>query len=61
MKKKDVLKHFGQSVRKVAEFLGVSTQYVSQWPAKVPEVQAAKLDKLTDGELEYRLEDYARD
>ena len=58
MNKKDVLKHFGDSPRAVAEAIGVSTQYVSQWPAKVPEVQAARLDKVTEGALEYRLEDY---
>ena len=58
MDKKTVLKHFGGSPRKVAEALGVSTQYVSQWPAKVPEVQAARLEKVTDGELKYILEEY---
>lgn len=58
MNKKDVLKYFGGSVRKVAEALGVSTQYVSQWPAKVPEVQAARLEKVTGGDLKYRLSDY---
>jgi len=58
MNKKDVLKYYGGSVRKVAEALGVSTQYVSQWPSKVPEVQAARLEKVTGGELEYKLTDY---
>lgn len=58
MKKKTVLKYFGGSARKVAEALGVSVQYVSQWPAKVPEVQAARLEKITGGKLEYKLSDY---
>jgi len=58
MKKKDVLKYYGGSVRAVAKALDISVQYVSQWPAKIPEVQAARLEKVTAGELEYKLTDY---
>ena len=61
MNKKTVLKHFGGKVRAVAKFLDVSTQYISQWPELVPEVQAARLEILTNGELEYRLEDYVKE
>ena len=58
MKKKDVLKYYGGSARAVAKALDISVQYVSQWPAKVPEVQAARLEKVTNRDLEYKLADY---
>ena len=65
MDKKDALKYFDTNPKKsatrmIAEALGISTQYVSQWPQLVPEGMAARLEKLTDGELEYRLEDYVK-
>lgn len=60
MNKKDVIEYFG-SVRKTAEALGVSTQYVSQWPEKVPQVQAARCEKITDGGLQYKMDEYPAD
>lgn len=57
MLKKDVIDYFG-SIRKTAEFLGVSTQRVYQWPDVVPEGVAYKLHVLTGGKLEVKKEDY---
>lgn len=57
MLKKDVIAYFG-SVRKTAEFLGVSTQRVYQWPEVVPEGMAYKLHVMTDCGLDIKKEDY---
>lgn len=66
MDKKDVLEHFGGAeaqgtIRRIAKALDVSTQWVNQWPDLIPEVQAARLEKLTDGVLVYLPEDYVKD
>jgi len=40
MTKKEALAHFGGSMRKLAEALGLSTQAVHRWPQeKVPELR----------------------
>ncbi len=58
MNKKDVLKHFNGSPRAIAEAISVTTQYVSQWGERVPETMAGRLDKVTDGALEYEPQIY---
>ena len=58
MQKKDVIDYFGGSVREVAEALGVSVQYVYQWPDRVPFKQACRLEKITDCGLRVVAEDY---
>lgn len=54
MKKKAVLKYFGNSVTEVAKACGVSCSSVSQWGEIIPERNALKLDRLTDGKLKYK-------
>lgn len=56
MLKKEVIEYFG-SIRKTAEFLGVSTQCVYQWPDVIPESVANKLHVETDGELNAKKQD----
>lgn len=50
MKKADVIEHFG-SVRKAAEALDCTTQYVYMWDEFVPEGIAYKLQVMTGGKL----------
>jgi hypothetical protein len=52
MYKKDVISFFGQQV-KVAEYLGIYKAAVSAWPEVIPEKNALKLEKLTNGHLKY--------
>ena len=54
MKKLTVLKFFKNSVTDVANACGVSVAAVSQWEEVIPEKQALKLDRLTDGKLTYK-------
>lgn len=54
MKKKVVLKFFNNSVTEVAKACGVSCSSVSQWGEIIPEKNALKLDRLTEGKLKYR-------
>lgn len=56
MLKKDVIDYFG-SIRKAAEFLGVSTQCVYQWPDVVPKSAAYELHVKTKGKLDATKED----
>ena len=53
MLKKNVIEYFGDSQSRVARALGISRSYVSAWPDRVPELQAMKLERLTDGALKY--------
>lgn len=50
MKKKDVVKHFGDQAA-VAEALGVSKQAVSAWKDIVPEAAAYRIQGITNGAL----------
>lgn len=52
MNKSTVVDFYG-SQRAVAKVLCVSDQAVSSWGELIPERAALKLDKLTNGELEY--------
>jgi DNA-binding transcriptional regulator YdaS (Cro superfamily) len=52
MKKSDAINYFGnQSL--LADALNIRPPAVSQWPDLVPEKQALKLEKLTNGALKY--------
>ncbi|MBD8451846.1 Cro/CI family transcriptional regulator [Serratia rubidaea] len=48
----DAVKFFGNKT-KLAEAAGVSQASVSRWGERVPERRAARLDRLTGGELAY--------
>lgn len=52
MKKKDVLEHFETQVR-LGKILGISQASISNWGDVIPEKQALRLEKLTDGALKY--------
>ena len=52
MKKSIAIKHFG-GVVKLASALSVSHSSVSQWGDVIPEKQALKLEKITNGKLKY--------
>ena len=58
MRKEDVITYFGNPTQ-VAKYLGIYPAAVYQWGERVPEKQAARLDRMTDGELQYRPEVYA--
>ncbi len=50
MKKKDVLKYFGNSI-KTARALGICKQAVTNWKADIPPMRAFQIESLTNGEL----------
>lgn len=52
MNKQKVVEHFGNQ-SDVARALGVSRAYVSKWTDIVPELQAMKLERITNGALKY--------
>jgi hypothetical protein len=52
MHKSDAIQHFGNQIL-LAEALSISQAAVSKWPEVVPEKQALKLEKLTNGNLKY--------
>lgn len=58
MFKKDALAYFDNSRKLLAAHCNCSPEAVSQWGDRVPEVQAARLEKMTCGVLSYSLEDY---
>jgi hypothetical protein len=41
------------SVRALAEMLEITVQAVYDWPEIIPEAMAARLEKLTEGQLAY--------
>lgn len=51
MRKSDVLKHF-ETLDAVATVLNISRAAVSQWPERVPERSAWRLQFLTGGRLQ---------
>ncbi|MGO3406779.1 Cro/CI family transcriptional regulator [Marinomonas sp.] len=53
MNKNAVIDFFGGNQSEVSRALGISRSYVSAWPELVPELQAMKLERLTDGALQY--------
>ncbi len=50
MKKKDVLKYFGNSVQ-TAKALGITKQAVHYWPDEIPLGRACEIELLTNGAL----------
>lgn len=58
MQKKDALAYFDGSRKLLAIHCNCSPEAVSQWGEIVPELNAARLEKMTYGVLEYRLADY---
>jgi len=58
MKKLDALEYFG-SQTELAKAARVTPQAVNQWGDRVPEACAARLDKETDGELDYNPNEYS--
>lgn len=52
MLKKTVIKYFGNQL-KVAEALELTRGSVSQWGDVIPEKQALRIEKLTNGTLKY--------
>lgn len=54
----EAVRHFGNKT-KLAEALEVTSGYVSQWGDLVPELQAARLEKITQGVLIYEPSLYA--
>ena len=57
MNKDKVIKYFGDT-KAVAKALDVTTQYVYQWGEIVPEVVALKLERISEGGLQYKEKDY---
>ena len=52
MYKNDLIKNF-LSVKNVADALGLKGPAVSQWPEIVPELQALRIDWITNGAVKY--------
>lgn len=52
MLKEEVIKHFGKA-KSVCEVLNLSSGSVSQWGKVIPETQAFRLERLTNGALKY--------
>ncbi|CCO48460.1 MULTISPECIES: Cro/CI family transcriptional regulator [Vibrio] len=52
MKKQDTIKYFG-SATNLAKALDITLPSVSQWKNVIPEKQALKLEKITNGALRY--------
>lgn len=50
MLKRDVKRHFG-SLEAIAQALGITKSAVSQWPERVPQGAAYKLQFITSGKL----------
>jgi len=57
MLKSDVISYYGNTV-KVAMVLGISQSSVTQWREIIPEKRAVRIERLTQGKLEYRPELY---
>lgn len=59
MRKSQVLEHFKTQIA-VAEALEISSAAVSKWPELIPELQAARLERLTEGKLQYDPDQYKK-
>ena len=57
MKTQDAVEALG-SKRAIAKVLDISTQAVYGWGIIVPELQARRLERITNGELEVGEDDY---
>ena len=60
MKKKEVIKYYGGVQQRVCEALKISKGAVSRWGETVPERIAARLDRLTNGDLRYDPKHYKK-
>lgn len=52
MKKQKVVEHFGNQTN-VAKVLGIKSPSVCEWGDIIPEKQAMRLERITDGALVY--------
>jgi DNA-binding transcriptional regulator YdaS (Cro superfamily) len=52
MLKQSVLDHFGSQTA-LSDFLKISNSSISQWNDVIPEKQALRIEKLTNGALKY--------
>ncbi|MEO9655933.1 Cro/CI family transcriptional regulator [Marinomonas sp.] len=52
MFKSDAIKHFKTSTA-IWSALGITSGAVSQWPELIPEKQALRLERITNGVLKY--------
>ena len=52
MYKSKVIKHFGKS-KDLASALNITSGSISQWGEIIPEKQAMRLERITDGKLKY--------
>ncbi len=59
MKKLEVLNYF-RGVKNTALALGISHPAVSRWDSVIPEKQALRLDRMTQGKLSYNPAFYLR-
>jgi len=57
MEKGKVIEFFG-SIPQVADKLGITPQAVRAWRELIPEKSAARLERITDGQLIYDWETY---
>ena len=57
MNKQAAIDYFG-SVKDLAEALNISTQAIYKWPDRVPELQAMRIDRLTEQRLRFDPADY---
>lgn len=60
MKKSEVLSFFNNRASDVAKACNVSAAAVAQWGKIIPEKNALKLEKLTNGKLVYKADLYAK-
>ncbi len=61
MKKEEVIKYLdaqGMTQKELAVKLKISQPAISKWPEQVPELQAMKLQKISNGVLEYKESNY---
>ncbi len=59
MKTKEVIRHFGSQAA-VARALGITSSAVTQWRETVPLATAARLEKMTSGELVLDVDQYVK-
>lgn len=57
MQKKTVIEYFG-SASETCKALGITRQYVGQWPDRVPMGMAYKIESVTGGALKVNPADY---
>ena len=59
MKTQEVIRHFGSQAA-VARALGITSSAVNQWRETVPLATAARLEKITGGELVLDVDQYVK-